>query len=114
MPVKVKSVEALRGYFRGVADRAQHHAPKVDLVIYPLLGFILLNMDDETDIEVRGTGDAIGNILWVPIRGTRYAFCYNHEKWVIEIRKGSFRGDTLCEMNNNTTIGDIAKFFESL
>lgn len=115
MPVKVRSVDVLRQYFRGVVSRANDHAPNVNQVIYPLLGMITLSMDEESDIEVRGKDNsALGNILWAVIRGNRYAFRYEHEDDSIEIRRETHNGEILHRINNSTTVTDLRRIFESI
>ena len=63
MPIQVLSVENLRSYFQGVANRSEHHAPNVSEIVYPLLGLVMLYMDDDSDIEVRGYASSSGNML---------------------------------------------------
>lgn len=87
MAIKVQSVEELQKYFKGVVDRSTHHAPGVAEIIYPLLGMIVLKLDDNSDIQVRSYADAPGNMLWVYINGSRYAFRYEHSDDTIEIQR---------------------------
>ncbi len=112
MPVKVTTVDILKKYFEGVTKRANHHAPQADSVIYALLGIIVLKKDDGTDIEVRGSSDdATGNILWVTINGTKYAFRYEHSDNTIEIRRNSYSGPVLLKVDNTTTVNNILALF---
>lgn len=114
MAVKVKLVRTLKEYFSGVRTRSEHHAPNVDEVIYPLLGFIVLHMDEDAEIEVRGSEGAIGNILWISINNVRYAFRYEHEDDSIEIRKDSYQGDVVAKIDNGTAIGKLKRIFDTL
>lgn len=114
MVVKVKTVSKLKKYFSGVTERSEDHGPNVDKVIYPLLGFVVLHMDEDAEFEVRGSEGAIGNILWILINKTRYAFRYEHKDDTIEIRKDSYRGDLVAKIDNNTTIPKLKQIFKSL
>ncbi|AJR16630.1 hypothetical protein LIL_40020 (plasmid) [Leptospira interrogans serovar Linhai str. 56609] len=42
MPITIQSVHDLRNYFKGVVTRSKHHAPKVDQIIYSLVGHVIL------------------------------------------------------------------------
>lgn len=114
MPIRVKSVENLRAYFQGVVNRADHHAPNVNHVIYPLLGFITLHMDDDSDIEVRSNQDAMGNILWVWINQKKYAFRYEHSDGHIEIHKETHSGPLVTRISNSSSIQELRTIFENL
>jgi hypothetical protein len=114
MAIKVNEVEELKKYFFGVVKRSEHHAPNVNEVVYPLVGLVILNMDDNSDIHVRGSEGATGNILWFKMNNQRYAFRYEHEDDTIEIRKDSFKGDLIAKVNNSTSTGDLKTIFENL
>lgn len=114
MAIRVESVELLKKYFGGVAERSEHHGLNVNRVIYPLLGLVVLKMDEDTDIQVKEYAGAPGNLLWVYINGTRYALRYEHVDQTIEIRKESMRGDLLHKIDNGTSIDDLYQIFESL
>jgi hypothetical protein len=114
MPVTVESVATLRRYFRGVVDRSESHGQNVSNVIYPLLGLVLLHMDDDSDIEVWGSERPEGNILWFQVGGTRYAFRYEHEDGTIEIRKGSHRGGLVAKFDNSSSVGELREVFRHL
>ena len=115
MAVKVNTVNILQKYFAGVVKRADHHAHLVNNVIYSLLGIIVLKKDADTDIEVRGNHeDETGNILWVTFNGVRCAFRYEHNTGSIEIRKGTYNGLIILDINNKTSVSDILTAIESL
>lgn len=111
MAVKVESVDLLKKYFHGVTERANHHAPNIDKIIYALLGVVILLKDRNTFIEVRGSEDAMANILWVYVRKKRYALRYEHMDGMIEIREYSFNGQILLRINNSTSITQILEAF---
>ena len=109
MPVKVDTVQILKSYFSKVVERAEHHAPNVNEILYTLLGVIILKMDNNSRIEVRGTeNDATGNILWVVIQGKRYALRYEHAAGgSVEIREGSYNGNIVISVTNATPVSAI-------
>ncbi len=112
MAVKVDKVDTLKKYFQSVTKRANHHARNVSEVIFGLLGVIVLKKDDGTDIEVRGSSDdKTGNILWVSIGGTRYAFRYEHSNDTIEIRQDSYKETLILTIDNNTTLQQVINAF---
>ena len=114
MAIKVQSVEELQKYFKGVVDRSEHHAPGIADIIYPLLGMIVLKLDDNSDIQVRSYDDAPGNMLWVHINGVRYAFRYNHVDDAIEMRKDNYKGPVLHKITNETGITGLKSIFDGL
>lgn len=114
MSVRVNDVEVLKEYFSGVVARSEHHAPNVNEVIYTLLGLIILNMDENSDIQVRGSEGATGNMLWFSVNQTRYAFRYEHADDTIEIRKNSYRGPLIAKVNNSTPTANLKSIFASL
>lgn len=113
MPKVVSDVEILRTYLSGVIDRAEHHAGNVDQVALGLVGAILWQKDDEP-IEVFERQGEMKNVLWVRIRGKRYAFTYNHLTESIEMRCGSTQGHLVESFTNATTLNHIKTVFETL
>jgi len=114
MAIKVRSIQTLKEYFSGVALRTKHHAPNISDAIYPLLGLIILNMDEDSDIEVRSTEGVPGNLLWVYIKGKRYAFRYEPQEGTIELREGTIRGKIIRKIDNNTSVREMRFLFEQL
>ena len=114
MARKISTIQDLHEYFIGVVTRAEHHAQNVEEIIYPLLGMIVAYKDDDTDIEVWGQNDNLGNLLWAIIKGTRYAFRYDHNKVSIEIRKDTYRGLLIETITNKNTLLQLRTVFKSL
>ena len=114
MPARVNDVEVLKEYFTAVVGRSEHHAPNVNEVIYTLLGLIILTMDENSDIQVRGTEGATGNMLWFTVNGKRYAFRYEHEDDTIEIREHSYKGVLVAKIANSTSTKELKKIFANL
>ncbi len=114
MAVRVNEVEVLKEHFLKVVERSEHHVPNVNEVIYPLLGFIILIMDENSDIQVRSNEGDTGNMLWLTTNGHRYAFRYEEDDESIVIRKGSFAGDVIAKVNNSTTTIELKQIFSNL
>jgi hypothetical protein len=114
MVTKVTSVKLLKEYFLKVIHRAKHGAPELKNIIYPLLGLILLHMDEDTDIEVRGSEETLGNILWIYIHFTRYAFRFEPLDATIEIREESFKGPLVQKIQSTATVEELEEIFKYL
>lgn len=114
MATEVKDIDVLRLYILGVMGRADHHADAVSEVALTLAGAIVWAKDPGHAIEVRGRDGDFKNVLWVAIRGTRYAFSYNHGARKIEMRRGSLQGDVVASFDNATTAASVKGAFEAL
>ena len=112
MPKTVTDVDVLQDYIRGVMDRAEHHADKVDEITLAIAGAVIWRKDG--DIQVYEREGQMANALWVDINGQRYALSYNHDARKIEIRRDSMRGDVLDSFDNSNSPGDVRRFFSSL
>ncbi|MGH9877555.1 MAG: hypothetical protein ACRD5H_07945 [Nitrososphaerales archaeon] len=55
-----------------------------------------------------------GNMLWVYIKGNRYAFRYEHADDTIEIHDNTFKGPLLHKINNQTSITQLKTIFQNL
>lgn len=114
MTIKVNEVEFLKKYFLGVVKRSEHHALNVNEIVYPLLGLIIFNMDENSDIQVRDSEGTTGNMLWFTVNEQRYALRYEHDDKTIEIREHSYRGDMVAKIDNSTSISDLKIIFKKL
>lgn len=114
MPIKIDHVDTLKDYFTGVVERSEHHAPNVSEIIYPLLGLLILTMDNHSDIQVRSYGGSTGNILWFSTNNQRYAFRYEHDGDFIELRKDKYTGEVVAKLDNMMTICDLKAVFKAL
>ena len=114
MAVQVNEIVALKDYFFRVVERAEHHAPNVNEIIYPLLSFIILIMDEQSEIQFKSCEGAIGNMVWFTSNGQRYAFRYEDNNDSIVIRKGSFQGTLVAKVNNKTTTNDLKQIFNEI
>jgi len=114
MALTVTGVEELRAYINGVMDRADHHAGNVKEIALALTGAILWRKDDDESIRVMAHNGETKNVLWVRIRGQRYAFSYNHSTGEIEMRRGGTQGPTIHTFSNATPLSVVRQIFEAL
>ena len=112
MAISINSVEKLQQYLGGVLQRADHHAGKVEGVALALLGAVVWKSTGE--IEVREYAGRPANILWFWIEQNRYALTYNHQTEKIELKERTQGGQTLHEVDNETTYQEIIDIFKSL
>ena len=113
MAKELTTIQDLKEYFTGVVSRAEHHAKDVEEIIYPLLGMIIAFKDSDTNIEAWGQ-DGTGNLIWVMIKGTRYAFRYEHSPDSIEIHKDTYRGELIEIITNKNTLNELRDIFSKL
>lgn len=114
MALSVTEVEHLRQYIKGVMARADHHAGNVKEIALALVGVILWRKDDDGEIKVMEYGGKTKNVLWVTISGNRYAFSYNHDEGVIEMRKDSIKGEVKYTFSNETPLTQVYSIFNAL
>ena len=114
MPKTVDDIDTLQAYLHRVIERADHHARWLDEIIFPLVGLVVLHKDADQVIEVHQKDGTMGNVLWVWIKGNRYAIAYNHNTHLIEVRDRTWSGDVRAEFDNNSTIADIKQAFSAL
>lgn len=114
MATQITEVDLLREYLDGVVNRAGHHAKGVQFIVLALVGAVVLHKDRDVPIETRGEPGDFKNVLWVTIRGTRYAFSYNHEASAIDVRRGSLQGNSVAQFTDANTVGEVAQAFENL
>jgi len=110
----INTIKELQQYFKGVVERAEHHAQGVKEIIYPTLCLIIAYFDPNFEIKVMEHKGDTANILWAHINGNRYAFAYEHTTSVIEIRKDSVKGPVLHSINNTLTVKNLIDIFKSL
>jgi hypothetical protein len=113
MPRSITDIQLLRDYINGVMERAEHHADSLSEVALALAGAIVWRKDDK-DIQVFEREGKMTNVLWAWIRGTRYAFSYNHTAGTIEMRTGSTQGQVLYSFSNRTTNQEVKEAFGKL
>ncbi len=114
MALSVTEVEHLRQYIRGVMARADHHAGNVKEIALALVGAILWRKDDLAAIKVMERDGETTNVLWVAINGNRYAFSYNHDAGLIEMKDGSIQGKVLHTFSNKTSLSSVYSIFGAL
>ena len=112
MAIAIDSIEILQNYFKGVLERAEHHAGNVEGVSLALIGAIIWKADRE--IEVRQYDGRPANVLWFWTEGNKYAMIYNHSSEQIELRERSQNGRAINSFDNTTTYKDIINVFNKL
>lgn len=112
MAITINKIEALKEYFNGVMNRANHHADNVNEIVLALIGGVIWCA--EGNFEVRQYGGAPANILWMEVGDTRYCFKFNHETEKIECLEGGHVGAVLETFDNQTTISEVKSFFAGL
>lgn len=106
--------EELQQYFRGVNQRANHHAQDVDEVIEPLLAMVVLYADGppvcrtyRKDRETRLT-----NVLRFSIDGRAVALSYQHGLHEVALHEGSEGGPILATFSNASLTGQVRNAFK--
>lgn len=114
MPRQVDDVTTLQTYLAGVVRRADHRGENVRHVILPLIGAIVLFKNPDRHIRVYEREGSTGNVLWVYIGDTQYAFSYDHLSDSIVLKHVTTQGQVLAQFTNATTIPEIENIFEEL
>lgn len=112
MAFLINTIDLLKEYFDGVLSRADHHAPNVTEVIFPLIGAVINTATD--DISVRQYDGRPANVLWFVVNGKKYALTYNHKNDNIELRERTQNGAVLTTFDNTTTTMTIKQEFLKL
>lgn len=111
MPVQIVGVDMLKEYILGVMARAEHHAQNVDEVCLAVAGAIVWRGER---IEVLQRQGVTGNVLWMYVEDKKYAFSFNHETGLIEVRQGNLQGPVIITFSNDTLHSDVKQFFNGL
>jgi hypothetical protein len=110
----INTIDEFQDYLNGVMERANHHGPNVNAVLLALAGAVALFKDANAPLEVKTHGENTANILRATIRGTRYAFCYNHHNESVEIRLNNFRGPVQHTFTNATSPTEVLNVMRAL
>jgi hypothetical protein len=114
MPETIQTMDQFQNYLNRVMERAEHHGQNVSSVLLALAGAVILFKDASTNVEVRSYLGQTANVLWVTIRGRRYAFRYNHNPPSVEIRLGSAKGTVQHTFTNQTPLGEVLDVMREL
>ena len=113
MPQRVKDIDILRDYLRGVMDRADHHAQSVSDVSLSIAGGVVWRKDDEP-LEILTRKGEMKNVLWFKVNGNRYALSYNHSTAEIELRRNTTQGSVVASFSNSMTNAQVRTIFDAL
>lgn len=114
MSIQIDTVDELVMYLKGVFERAKHHGPFIDEIIYPLAALIITEKDTDKELQVRQYKGKMVNALWVWIRNIRYVFSYDHRNQCIMMREKSMKGPLITEIDNSMSVGVLRDFIGSL
>lgn len=112
--ITLSDSENMREYLRGVLARAGHHAQNVEACTVALFGGVIAYKDKGTQLQVKERDGDMKNVLWVQIKGKRYAFTYNHDQQRIDMREGNTHGQVLESFDDSCTLQRIRSLFASL
>ncbi|MGO8776051.1 MAG: hypothetical protein ACLQHT_17405 [Terracidiphilus sp.] len=112
MAASLDDVTDLQEYFR-IIGRSGHHAGQPNAVILALAGAVVLFKDRDTTVLAIGEGEP-PNVPFLTINGRRYAFAYNHNEGIVEIRRDSLRGDLVGTFTNESRLSDVYELLRGL
>ncbi|MEO8065529.1 MAG: hypothetical protein ABI643_01575 [Candidatus Doudnabacteria bacterium] len=111
MSVNVTTLETLKEYFAGVIRRANHHGPNIKAIVFPLIGYLVANVDVGS-IRVRSHQGSMCNVLWCKLSGKPYAFSYAHaDGGSIELRLNNLHGPVIARFTNSSSVDDFRRAF---
>jgi hypothetical protein len=110
MARKLATNSQIDAFISAVITQAQHHAPQVVNVIQPLANAVRarLNLARDT-VHVYERNGHLARTCWVKRAGRRYAFSYNYDQGVIDLRRGGIQGPTIFQFSNSTTARQIKR-----
>jgi hypothetical protein len=108
MARRLRNDAQIDNFINAVRRAAEHHAPDVAAIIEPLSDAVRERLDlSEDRIEVYERNGRLARTCWVTISSRRYAFSYNYDDGMIDLRDGSIQGTILFQFNNDTTAAQI-------
>lgn len=112
MAQELESIDELAQYFRQIQDIARERPElNVDQVIPHLLAEVLRWKDPGMPVRVNTRGGVMKRVLWVRMRGRRWAFAYNHNAHCIELRGDSVRGEPEAIFGNPMSGENVRDIF---
>jgi len=110
MARRLRTDAQIDNFIRNVTRQAEHHAPRVATIIVPLSDVVRERLDLSIDrIEVYERNGRLARACWVTIAGRRYAFSYNYEDGMIDLREGGLQGAVLCQFDNDTSQNELRR-----
>ena len=110
---EVTDIDVIRGYLKGVVDRADHYAQGVNEVVLAVAGGVVWRKDDGL-LEVRARMGEMRIVLWFTEDGERYALSYNYRTEEIELKAGSTQGRVAACFSSIITNADVRSVFDGL
>lgn len=112
MPLSINTLDLLNHYINGVMERADHHANNVNEIVLTLAGAVVWKATE--DIQVRTYNDETANVLWLIVGQNKYAFTYNHQTQMIDLRERTQQGNVIGSFSNQSTANQVKQVFEQL
>ena len=112
MPLTVDTTAILSQYVNGVMSRSDHHAQNISEVILAIIGAVIWKAT--SDVKVRTYNGETANVLWMSIEQKDFAFTYNHQNGVIELRSGNQNGSILATFDNSVSNNQVKQIFLGL
>lgn len=87
-----------------VINEAAHHAPAVELIIFPLSQAVRSKLNLAQDrVDIYERLGQMARTCWVVISGKRYVFSYNYDDQKIDLRDRSIQGAVIFQFDNQTS-----------
>jgi hypothetical protein len=105
---KLTNDREIDGFISKVIHEANHHAPSVNAIIKPLSDAVRARLVLGSDtVSVYERNNQLARTCWVVLNGKRYAFSYNYDDLVIDLRERSTQGQVLHKFSNRTSLSTI-------
>jgi hypothetical protein len=112
---KLTSDQQIDHFISNVIHEANHHAPSVNAIIKPLSDAVRARLVLGSDtVSVYERNNQLARTCWVVLNGKRYAFSYNYDDLVIDLRERSIQGQVLHKFSNRTSFATINRIVSQL
>jgi Integron cassette protein VCH_CASS1 chain len=108
MAKKLTTNAEIDAFITKVIGEANHHAPSVNAVIYPLSQAVRAHLNLSVDeVLVYERNGKLARTCWVMVGGSKYVFSYNYKQKKIDLRVTSTKGRVIYQFDNNTATSAI-------
>ncbi len=115
MARNISTINEIKQYVAKVTVAASHHAPNVQHVIPLLENEVLERLKLPTDkFQVYERNGNLARTCWITFATNRYAFSYNYQTQMIELKQGSLQGQLIQDFSNSTAQAKIQSVIKSL